>query len=54
MDAVPAARRIAVLAEPATTHAEELKALQNAARAHGVELVVVTAGTTVPDRASHR
>jgi putative ABC transport system substrate-binding protein len=46
MEAVPAARRIAVLAEPATTHAEELKALQNAARAHGVELVVVTAGTT--------
>ena len=46
MEAVPAARRIAVLAEPATTRAEELKALQNAARTHGVELVVVTAGTT--------
>ena len=48
MEAVPGARRIAVLAEPATTYAAELEALQNAARAHGVELVVVKAGA--PDQ----
>ena len=37
MEAVPGARRIGILAEPAITHAAELEALQNAARAHGVE-----------------
>jgi putative tryptophan/tyrosine transport system substrate-binding protein len=42
-EAVPAARRIAALADPATTPATELVALENAARSRGVELEVFTA-----------
>ena len=45
MEAVPGARRIAVLANPNNTPPAEFQALQNAARARGVELVVFTAGT---------
>jgi len=37
---VPAARHIAALADPATTAPEQLRALQDAARAHGFELSV--------------
>ncbi len=44
MEAVPAARHIAVLADPNNTPPAELQALQNAARARGVEVVVFTAG----------
>ena len=43
MDAVPAARSIAVLADPRITQPGEL-ALRNAARARGVEVAVFTAG----------
>ena len=43
MDAVPAARSIAVLADPSITQPGEL-ALRNAARARGVEVAVFTAG----------
>jgi putative tryptophan/tyrosine transport system substrate-binding protein len=43
MDAVPAARSIAVLADPSVTQPAEL-ALRNAARARGVEVAVFTAG----------
>ena len=43
MEAVPGARRIAVLADPIVTQAH-LQALQNAARARGVEVAVFTAG----------
>jgi putative ABC transport system substrate-binding protein len=45
MEVVPSARRIAVLTEPRITQPEELKALENAARARGVELAIFTAGT---------
>jgi putative ABC transport system substrate-binding protein len=45
MEAVPGARRMAVLADPTVTRAAEFEALQNAGRARGVELVVLTAGT---------
>jgi putative tryptophan/tyrosine transport system substrate-binding protein len=48
MDAVPGARRMAVLADPALTPVVELQELQNAARARSVELSVFTAG--VPDQ----
>jgi putative tryptophan/tyrosine transport system substrate-binding protein len=44
MQVVPNARRIAVLADPRSTQPAELKALENASRARGVELVVFTAG----------
>jgi putative tryptophan/tyrosine transport system substrate-binding protein len=44
MDVVPDARLIAILADPKVTQPAELQALQNAARAHGVELVIFTAG----------
>jgi putative ABC transport system substrate-binding protein len=44
MDVVPDARRIAILADPKVTQPVELQALQNAARARGVELVIFTAG----------
>ena len=43
MQVVPSARRIAVLADPRSTQPAELKALENAARARGVELVIFTA-----------
>ena len=45
MEAVPRARNIAILADPNNTPPAELKALQNAARARGVEVAVFTAGT---------
>jgi putative tryptophan/tyrosine transport system substrate-binding protein len=45
MEAVPGARRIAILADPTITQPAELEALQNAARARGVEVAVLTAGT---------
>jgi putative ABC transport system substrate-binding protein len=44
MEAVPGARRIAVLADPLITEPAHLQALQNAARARGVEVAVFTAG----------
>ena len=44
VEVVPSARRIAVLKEPRVTQPAELKALDNAARARGVELVIFTAG----------
>ena len=43
MEVVPDARRIAILADPRSTQPAELKALENAARARGVELVIFTA-----------
>jgi putative ABC transport system substrate-binding protein len=43
IQAVPSARRIAVLADPRSTQPAELKALENAALAGGVEPVIVTA-----------
>jgi putative tryptophan/tyrosine transport system substrate-binding protein len=45
MEAVPSARNIAILADPNNTPPEELKALQNAARARSLEVAVFTAGT---------
>ncbi len=45
MEAVPGARHIAVLADPNNSPPAELQALQNAARARGVEVAVFTAGT---------
>jgi putative ABC transport system substrate-binding protein len=45
MEAVPGVRHIAVLADPNNTPPAELQALQNAARARGVEVAVFTAGT---------
>jgi len=44
MQVVPSARRIAVLTEPRVTLPAELKPLENAASARGVELVIFTAG----------
>jgi putative ABC transport system substrate-binding protein len=44
MEAVPGARRIAVLADPKVTQPAELQALQNAVRGRGIELVIFTAG----------
>ena len=44
MQVVPSARRIAVLADPRSTQPADLKALENAARSRGVELVIFTAG----------
>jgi len=45
MEAVPGARHIAVLADPNNTPPAELQALQNAARARGVEVAVFTTET---------
>jgi putative tryptophan/tyrosine transport system substrate-binding protein len=45
MEAVPGARRIAVLADLIVTQPAHLQALQNAARARGVEVAVFSAGT---------
>jgi putative ABC transport system substrate-binding protein len=45
MEAVPGARRIAVLADPIITQPADLQALQNAARARGVEVAVFSVGT---------
>ena len=45
MEAVPGARRIAVLADPTITQPAQLQALQNATRARGVEVAVFSAGT---------
>ena len=45
MEAVPSARNIAILADPNNAPPDELEALQNAARARGVEVAVFTAGT---------
>jgi putative ABC transport system substrate-binding protein len=42
MEAVPGARRIAALADPTITQPAELQALQNAARARGIEVAVFT------------
>src|SRR5271156_5307818 len=42
MEVVPDARRIAILADSKVTQPAELQALQNGARAHGVELVIFT------------
>jgi putative tryptophan/tyrosine transport system substrate-binding protein len=44
MEVVPDARRIAILADSKVTQPAELQALQNSARARGVELVIFTAG----------
>ena len=45
MEAVPGARRIAVMADSIVTQAHHLQALQNATRARGVEVAVFSAGT---------
>ncbi len=44
MEAVPGARRIAVLAEPTVSQPSELQALRNAARARNIEVEVFTVG----------
>jgi putative ABC transport system substrate-binding protein len=44
MEVVPDERRIAILVDPKVTQPAELQALQNGARARGVELVIFTAG----------
>ena len=44
MEVVPDERRIAILVDPKVTQPAELQALQNGARARGVELVISTAG----------
>jgi putative ABC transport system substrate-binding protein len=46
MEVVPDERRIAILADPKLTQPAELQALQNGARARGVELLIFTAGET--------
>ena len=46
MDALPERRRMAVLADPTITQAVELQALQNAARARGVDLATFTASAS--------
>jgi putative ABC transport system substrate-binding protein len=48
MEVVPGARRIAILADTKVTKPAELQALQNAARAREVELVIFTPG--VPEQ----
>jgi putative tryptophan/tyrosine transport system substrate-binding protein len=45
LEAVPDARRIALLVDPAVTQPAQLKAFENAARGHGVEAAVFTAAT---------
>jgi putative tryptophan/tyrosine transport system substrate-binding protein len=52
MQVVPSARRIAVLTDPRATQPAELKALENAASARGVELVIFTA--EVPEEITQR
>jgi putative ABC transport system substrate-binding protein len=44
MEAVPSARRIALLADPIITQPAHLQALQNATRERGVEVAVFSAG----------
>jgi ABC-type uncharacterized transport system substrate-binding protein len=44
MEAVPGAPRIAILADPTFTYPAQLQMLEDAARAHGVEPMVFTAG----------
>jgi putative ABC transport system substrate-binding protein len=44
VEVVPDERRIAILVDPKVTQPAELQALQNGARARGVELVIFTAG----------
>ena len=43
MEVVPIARRIAILADPTVTSQAQLKVLEDAARARGIEPVVITA-----------
>jgi ABC-type uncharacterized transport system substrate-binding protein len=45
MDAIPTARRIALLADPGSTSPDQLKTLEDAIRARGVDVVVVRAAT---------
>jgi putative tryptophan/tyrosine transport system substrate-binding protein len=45
MEGIPGARRIALLVDPAVTPSAELRILQNAARAHGVEAMPFDAAT---------
>jgi putative tryptophan/tyrosine transport system substrate-binding protein len=45
IELIPEARRIATLADPNTTAPRQLQALQDAARAHDVDLDIRTAGT---------
>jgi putative ABC transport system substrate-binding protein len=45
MEAVPGARRIAILADPIVTQPAHLQALQNGARTRGVEVAIFSAGT---------
>ena len=45
MEMLPAARRLAALADPGTTSARQLEALQDAARSRGVSLAVYHAGS---------
>src|SRR5260370_6523577 len=45
IEAVPGARRMAMLADANATGSQQLKAIQDAARAHGVEFAVVTIRT---------
>jgi putative ABC transport system substrate-binding protein len=44
MEAVPSTPKIAILADPTFTYPEQLELLKDAARARGVELLVLTAG----------
>jgi putative ABC transport system substrate-binding protein len=44
MEVVPSAQKIAILADPAFTYPAQLQVLEDAARAHGVEALVLTAG----------
>jgi putative ABC transport system substrate-binding protein len=44
MEVVPSAQKIGILADPAFTYPAQLQALEDSARKHGVEAVVVTAG----------
>jgi putative tryptophan/tyrosine transport system substrate-binding protein len=45
IELIPAARQIAALTDPNTTAPQQLQALQEAARAHDVDLDIYTAGT---------
>ena len=45
MEAVPGARRMAILADPTHTAPAQLQRLQDAARARGVELAIFTTRT---------
>jgi putative tryptophan/tyrosine transport system substrate-binding protein len=44
MEVVPSAQKIGILANPAVTYQAQLQVLEDAARKHGVEAVVFTAG----------